>query len=79
MSTYRFRRDRLAEAAQAKGDATRYAIAQRTGLDESTLSRWYAGKSTPSTASLLRLASTYELGVEDLVEVMTDEPVKEPA
>lgn len=77
MSRFRLRSDRLREAARAKGDATSYAIARRTGLAESTLSRLNNGKSVPSTASLLVLSSTYGISVDELIQ--HEAPVKESA
>lgn len=77
MPTYRLCAERLREAAAAKGDATSYAIAQRTGLAESTLSRLTRGISQPTTGSLLTLATAYGLTIDDLVE--HEGPVKEPA
>lgn len=68
MPTYRLCADRLREAAAAKGDASSYAIAKRTGLAESTLSRLNRGKSRPTTGSLLILAAAYDLTVDELVE-----------
>lgn len=73
MPTYRLCSDRLREAAAAKGDATSYAIAKRTGLAESTLSRLRRGLAKPTTSSLLILAATYDLTVDDLVEQDTAE------
>lgn len=68
MSTYRLRGDRLGEAAAAKGDLTSYAIAKRTGLAESTLSRLRRGVAKPATGSLLILAATYGLTLEELLD-----------
>lgn len=73
MPTYRLCSDRLREAAAAKGDDSSYAIAKRTGLAESTLSRLRRGKSQPTTGSLLILAAAYGLTVDDLVEYDTTE------
>jgi transcriptional regulator with XRE-family HTH domain len=77
MSTYRLCSARLREAAAAKGDHSSYAIAKRTGIAESTLSRLQRGLAKPATGSLLTLAATYYLTVDDLVEELAD--VKEPA
>lgn len=68
MPTYRLRSERLREAAAEKGDHSSYAVAKRTGLAESTLSRLHRGLAKPATGSLLILAATYGLAMEDLVE-----------
>lgn len=68
MSSYRLRSERLREAAAEKGDHSSYAVAKRTGLAESTLSRLHRGLAKPATGSLLILATTYGLSMEDLVE-----------
>ncbi|MFJ3083878.1 helix-turn-helix domain-containing protein [Streptomyces halstedii] len=68
MSRYRLRGERLAEAAAAKGDMSSYAIAKRTGLNQTTLSRLRRGIAQPATSTLLTLASEYGLSVEDLIE-----------
>lgn len=78
MSTYRLRSERLQEAAAAKGDHSSYAIAKRTGMAESTLSRLRRGISKPATGSLLILAAAYDLTVEELL-VEETEPIKEIA
>lgn len=59
---------RLGKAAAVKGDHSSYAIAKRTGLAESTLSRLRRGKARPATRTLLILATTYDLSVEELVD-----------
>lgn len=68
MTTYRLRSSRLREAASAQGDATSYAIAKRTGLAQSTLSRLHNGKSKPSMKSLLTLADAYGVDFAELIE-----------
>lgn len=78
MSHYRLRCDRLAEAAASKGDHTSYAIAKRTGLAESTLSRLRRGLAKPNTSSLLILAKTYDLTVDELLTQSSDD-TKVPA
>lgn len=69
MRSYRLSSDRLGEAAASKGDMTSYAIAKRTGVAESTLSRLRRGVARPATETLLTLASAYGVAVEDLVDV----------
>jgi transcriptional regulator with XRE-family HTH domain len=81
MTTYRLRSDRLREAAEAKGDSTSYAVHKRTGIAESTLSRLHSGKTKPSIDSLLTLANTYGIDVDELIEreEQAAEPAKESA
>ncbi|MDX2839486.1 helix-turn-helix domain-containing protein [Streptomyces ipomoeae] len=68
MSSYRLRNRRLQEAAAAKGDHTNYAIAKRTGLNQTTLSRVCRGIVQPAAATLLALATTYGLSVDELID-----------
>lgn len=68
MSSYRLRSARLHEAAAARGDHSNYAIAKRTGLNQTTLSRICRGVAAPATKTLVTLASTYGLSLDDLVE-----------
>lgn len=65
---YRLREAPLKAAAAAKGDHSSYAISRRTGLAESTLSRLRRGMAKPAADTLLILATTYGLTVEELVE-----------
>lgn len=66
--TYRLRVDHLRTAARNHGDATGYAIAQRTGISESSISRILRGTTLPDLRSLLIIASTYGTTVEELIE-----------
>jgi transcriptional regulator with XRE-family HTH domain len=68
MSTYRFRADRLATAAEKKGDHSSYAIAKRTGLSQTAVNRIRQGLSEPTVASLVALATPYDLALDDLIE-----------
>ncbi|MGQ4514255.1 helix-turn-helix domain-containing protein [Streptomyces sp. DW26H14] len=68
MPTFQLCSDRLTRAAAAKGDRSVYAIAKRTGLNQSALGRLRRGLTRPSARTLLTLAETYGLSVEDLVE-----------
>ncbi|MFF5451821.1 XRE family transcriptional regulator [Streptomyces sp. NPDC012950] len=65
---YRFRIDRLREAAAAKGDTSGYAIARRTDIAESSVYRLLAGASQPDLITALRLGEAYEISVESLME-----------
>lgn len=67
MSSYRLRSDRLHEAAAARGDHSNYAIAKRTGLNQTTLSRICRGVAKPATETLLILAATYGLSLDELI------------
>lgn len=68
MSSYRLRSARLHEAAAARGDHSNYAIAKRTGLNQTTLSRICRGIARPAAETLLVLSSTYGLSVDELIE-----------
>lgn len=65
---FRLSTDKLRAAAQTKGDHTGYAIAKRTGIDESAISRLLQGKTQPGLNSALRLAAVYGTTVEALME-----------
>ncbi|MFF9554535.1 helix-turn-helix domain-containing protein [Streptomyces albus] len=58
----------LLNAAAQRGDTTGYAIAQRTGVPESSVSRILRGQSQPGVISLLRLCRTYGLALDELIE-----------
>ncbi|WP_439082153.1 helix-turn-helix domain-containing protein [Streptomyces sp. WL006] len=60
------------------GDATLDAIAQRAGLDESTMSRLLAGRTTPQTASLVALKTAYRISLDELL-IVESEPERVPA
>lgn len=68
MPSYRLRSARLHEAAAARGDHSNYAIAKRTGLNQTTLSRICRGIARPAAETLLVLSSTYGLSVDELIE-----------
>ncbi|MCM2579519.1 helix-turn-helix domain-containing protein [Streptomyces meridianus] len=68
MPSFSLRSERLREAAAAKGDHSFYKIAKRTGIAESTLSRLRRGIASPAAETLLTLATTYGLSVEELVD-----------
>jgi transcriptional regulator with XRE-family HTH domain len=75
MPSYRLRNGRLQEAAAARGDHTNYAIAKRTGLNQTTLSRVCRGLVKPAAETLLTLAATYGLSVDELIDQESeDEP-----
>ncbi|MFF5670321.1 helix-turn-helix domain-containing protein [Streptomyces hygroscopicus] len=66
--SYRLRTDRLRDLAKAKGDESGYAIAQRTGLAESTISRLLRGKTQPGAKALMCFRKAYGATAEDLME-----------
>lgn len=68
MPRYRFRADRLTEAASAAGDCSSYAIAKRTGLSESAVGRIREGTSAPTVDSLVALTTPYALTLDELIE-----------
>ncbi|MDX3068161.1 helix-turn-helix transcriptional regulator [Streptomyces sp. ND04-05B] len=72
MSSYRLRSERLHEAAAARGDHSNYAIAKRTGLNQTTLSRICRGIAKPAAETLLTLATAYGLSVDELIQKETE-------
>jgi transcriptional regulator with XRE-family HTH domain len=65
---YRLRIDKLRDAARAKGDESGYAIAQRTGLTEPTISKLLRGKVRPGVETLLTFRRVYGGTVDELIE-----------
>lgn len=72
MSSYRLRSERLHEAAAARGDHSNYAIAKRTGLNQTTLSRICRGLAKPAAETLLTLATAYGLSVDELIQQVAE-------
>lgn len=72
MSSYRLRSAVLHEAAAARGDHSNYAIAKRTGLNQTTLSRICRGIAKPAAQTLLTLATAYELSIDELIDQGTE-------
>jgi len=68
MPSYRLRSARLHEVAAARGDHSNYAIAKRTGLNQTTLSRICRGVAKPAAGTLLVLSSAYGVSVDELIE-----------
>ncbi|MCX4578150.1 helix-turn-helix transcriptional regulator [Streptomyces sp. NBC_01571] len=68
MANYRLRSGLLLETASAQGDRSCYAIAKRTGISESTLSRLRRGVAKPASETLLVLSQAYGLSIDDLIE-----------
>ncbi|MYS78168.1 helix-turn-helix domain-containing protein [Streptomyces sp. SID5926] len=68
MAMYRLRSDLLLKTASAHGDRSCYAIAKRTGIAESTLSRLRRGVAKPAAETLLVLSQAYGLSVDELID-----------
>lgn len=65
---FRLRIDKFLEAAARLGDTTGYAIAQRTGIAESSVYRYLNGSAQPDLNSMLRIGIAYDTPVEDLMQ-----------
>lgn len=63
-----FRGDVLVAKAAAAGDTTMLAIAQRSGVRESTVSRLLAGRHTPTLPTVVAFAVAYKTTLDDLVQ-----------
>lgn len=59
----------LREAARELGDLTDYAIAKRTGVGKSTISRLANGVCQPNAATQNRFLDTYGLPINKLMTV----------
>lgn len=66
--SYRLRITALRGLAEQKGDTSGYAIAKRTGLHESTISRILRGQSQPGAKALMRFRTAYGSSVDDLID-----------
>lgn len=63
------------EAAAERGDLTDYAIAKRTGLGTSTISRLVNGICQPNAATQSRIVLTYDLPFNKLMTAADDDKV----
>lgn len=70
---YRLSVTKLREAAAKSGDTSGHAIARTTGIAESSIYRILNGEAQPGLNTALRLASAYEISVEDLMQRVDDE------
>ncbi|EST22821.1 helix-turn-helix domain-containing protein [Streptomyces niveus] len=70
---YRLSITKLRDVARRKGDHSGYAIARRTGLHESTVSRLLRGQQQPGANTLFRLRDAYGGDLADFVDTV-DEP-----
>jgi transcriptional regulator with XRE-family HTH domain len=59
--------DNLREAAASLGDLTRYAIAKRTGVSQSTVHRLLNGECQPTAATQGRLIDAYQIPIDQLM------------
>lgn len=75
---YVFRLDvpKLLEAAKKRGDSHNAAIARRTGIAESSVSRILRGEAQPDLNSAMRFAEQYDL---DLRRVIKRVPIEAAA
>ncbi|MFI9026390.1 helix-turn-helix domain-containing protein [Streptomyces sp. NPDC053560] len=64
----------LSKRALAAGDTTHYAIAERAGVRESTISRLLAGRTAPSLSTLIAVADAYGMTLDELVGRTTHAP-----
>jgi transcriptional regulator with XRE-family HTH domain len=67
---YVFRLDvsKLLEAAKAHGDTSQAAIARRTGIAESSVSRYLRGEAQPDLNCAMRLAEHYNLDLRGVIK-----------
>ncbi|MFJ8345124.1 helix-turn-helix domain-containing protein [Streptomyces sp. NPDC094153] len=74
-SDYVFRLDvtKLLEVTASRGDTTGAKIYRRTGIAESSVSRYLRGEAQPDLNSAMRLAEAYDV---DLREVIKRVPVE---
>lgn len=67
---YVFRLDvpALLKAAKAHGDDTQAAIARRTGIAESSVSRYLRGEAQPDLNSAMRLSEAYDFDLRTKIK-----------
>lgn len=63
----RLRTDLLTEAAREQEDLTLQAIANRIGVEESTITRLFNGESEPRLRTVLKLHDAYAVPVTELI------------
>lgn len=61
-----FNSARLLAVAEQRGDTTHFAIAERVGIDQGSVSRYLAGKRQPGIARAARIARAYGIDVGEL-------------
>lgn len=57
----------LREAAASLGDLTRYAIAKRAGVSQSTVHRLLSGQCQPNAATQSRFIDAYQIPIDQLM------------
>lgn len=70
--SHRLNIDNLRKAAAELGDLTDYAIAKRSGVSKSTVSRLVNNACQPTAATQNRFLSTYKLPIDKLMTVADD-------
>ena len=59
---------KLLEAAKAHGDTSQAAIARRTGIAESSVSRIIRGEAQPDLNSAMRFAEQYDIDLRGVIK-----------
>lgn len=59
---------KLLEAAKAHGDTTNAAIYRRTGIAESSVSRYLRGEAQPDLNCAMRLAEAYDIDLRTVIK-----------
>lgn len=58
----------LLKAARAHGDTSQAAIARRTGIAESSVSRYLRGEAQPDLNSAMRLSEAYDFDLRTKIK-----------
>jgi transcriptional regulator with XRE-family HTH domain len=66
---------KLLEFASRKGDNHNAAIARRTGIAESSVSRYVRGEAQPDLNCAMRLSETYDLDLRAVIKRVPIEAV----
>ena len=59
---------KLLEAAKTRGDDTQAKISRRTGIAESSVSRYLRGEAQPDLNSAMRIAEQYDLDLRGVIK-----------
>jgi transcriptional regulator with XRE-family HTH domain len=73
--SHRFNAKNFEAAAAAAGDTSRYAMAKRTGLSPSTITRLIKGDCQPGTETQAKILQVYALTVSQLMGDDEKQPV----
>ncbi|MFD8806254.1 helix-turn-helix domain-containing protein [Streptomyces sp. NPDC059597] len=65
---YRLDITKLREAANAHGDHTQVAIARRTGIAESSVSRYLRAEAQPDLNCAMRIAEAYDVDLRTVIK-----------